>query len=182
MYAKLNEQIKAVAPLLALVVVIALLLVGAGLLVYDAQIVQPGLARVSRPVAPVGEIGAAATGTGRFTSVYGTLQTTNQPNVTNLGTQTYFTATNSTITSSAVTTDTILSSLSLAGETFTGATKYGTAATYTSGDSITHGFATTPTICMLWPIEVTATLTITTTGFSSDTATHSNPVYWLCGK
>jgi len=77
----------------------------------------------------------------------------------------------------------VTSTLSQGGVSFTGPIKYGTAATYTSGASISHGFATTPTVCILTPArDVTATLTITTTGFSSDTATRAAPIYWLCGK
>jgi hypothetical protein len=76
----------------------------------------------------------------------------------------------------------ITSTLSQGGVSFTGPLKYGTAATYASGARIAHGFATTPTMCMLWPAEITATLTITTTGFSSDTAVHSTPIMWMCGK
>jgi len=76
----------------------------------------------------------------------------------------------------------VTSTLSQGGVSFTGPLKYGTAATYASEASISHGFATTPTACMLWPAEITATLTITATGFSSDTAAHTDPIYWMCGK
>ncbi len=72
--------------------------------------------------------------------------------------------------------------LAIGGVAFSGPMKYGTSATYTSGASITHGFSVTPTVCILSPLEITATLTITSTGFSSDTADHANPVYWMCGK
>lgn len=72
--------------------------------------------------------------------------------------------------------------ISMSGATFSGPVRYGKAPNYTSGSSIAHGFATTPTVCILWPAEVTATLTITNAGFSSDTATHANPIYWMCGK
>ncbi len=76
----------------------------------------------------------------------------------------------------------VSSTMSLAGVSFTGPMKYGTAVTYATGASIAHGFATTPTVCLLWPTEVTATVTITTTGFSCDTADHATPVMWLCGQ
>jgi hypothetical protein len=76
----------------------------------------------------------------------------------------------------------VTGTLSQSGVSFSGPVKYGTASTYAAGTSLVHGFATTPTVCMLWPAEVTATLTITTTGFSSDRSSGSNPVYWLCGK
>ena len=101
------------------------------------------------------------------TYLTGTLGTANQPNVTNLGTQTYLSATN----------------FALGGQVQTGAVRYGTAATYTSGASITHGFTVTPTACIASPErEVTATLTITTTGFSWDTASRATPIFWVCGK
>lgn len=74
-------------------------------------------------------------------------------------------------------------SLAVGSATFTGAIKYGTAATYTSGTSITHGFTTTPTICIISPMQnITATYTITATGFSTNMQTTGNPVYWMCGK
>ena len=74
-------------------------------------------------------------------------------------------------------------SLSLAGATFSGPIKYGTLAVYTSGLSISHGFVTTPTMCILEPIrDVTSTLTITATGFSSNMASVATPIYWMCGK
>jgi len=73
--------------------------------------------------------------------------------------------------------------LSMSGVAFTGPVKFGTASVYTSGASITHGFATTPTICLLQPArDVTSTLTITSTGFSSNMATVSEPIYWMCAK
>lgn len=110
--------------------------------------------------------------------------------ITRLST-TYLTPTNATVTS-LTSTDSTLTRLSttyltatnftLGGYGQTGAVKYGTAATYDNGAAITHGFGTTPTICMLWPAEITATVTMTTTSFSSNTATHANPIYWLCGK
>ena len=101
------------------------------------------------------------------TYLTGTLGTANQPNVTNLGTQVYLTATN----------------FALGGQVQTGAVRYGTAATYNSGVSIVHGFTVTPTMCVLSPSpEITATYTITTTGFSSNTATRATPIYWMCGR
>jgi len=74
-------------------------------------------------------------------------------------------------------------SLSLGGATFSGAIKYGTAASYTQGASITHGFATTPTMCMIWPNQnITSTLTMVASTFSSNMQTTGSPIYWLCGK
>jgi hypothetical protein len=59
----------------------------------------------------------------------------------------------------------------------------GTAATYTSGASITHGFSAAPLWCTIFPSQsITATLTITTTTFSSNMASTSSPIYWQCGK
>ncbi|GEM_PF-5305485 len=132
----------------------------------------------------------------------GTLGTTNQSNVTNLGTQTYFTATNATITTGAVTTETVTSltattgaitngtvttatvtSLSLDSGTFSGAFRSGTSATYTSGAAITHGYSVTPTACLVFPQrDVTETVTLGATTFSSDRATQASPIYWICGK
>ncbi len=77
----------------------------------------------------------------------------------------------------------VTGTLSVNGATFTGPIKYGTAASYNKGASITHGFATTPTMCILQPTrDVTSTLTITATGFSSDMATVAEPIYWMCGQ
>ncbi len=72
--------------------------------------------------------------------------------------------------------------LQIGGVAFSGAMKYGTSATYVEGTSITHGFATTPTVCLLTPMPITGTLTITTTGFSSDTGMAAVPIYWMCGQ
>lgn len=73
--------------------------------------------------------------------------------------------------------------ISMAGATFTGPIKYGTAAAYTSGAPISHGFAATPTMCLLIPArDVTSTLTITSTMFSSNRATVAEVIYWMCGK
>ena len=59
----------------------------------------------------------------------------------------------------------------------------GTEATYTSNAAITHGFAAAPTWCSIFPNQsITATLSITTTTFSSDMASTSSPIYWQCGK
>lgn len=77
----------------------------------------------------------------------------------------------------------VTSTLSLAGVSFTGPIKYGTASSYTSGAAITHSFATTPTACLLFPVrDVTSTLTLGATTFSSDMATAAEPIYWFCGK
>lgn len=76
----------------------------------------------------------------------------------------------------------VTGTLSVNGETFTGPVKYGTAASYTSGARVAHGFSVTPTMCMIWPAPITATVTITSTGFTSDIATTANPVMWLCGQ
>lgn len=67
------------------------------------------------------------------------------------------------------------------GYTQSGAMRFGTSATYTTGVGITHGFAVTPTMCIFSPLPITATLTITTTGFSAN-LTSENPIYWACGK
>ncbi len=107
------------------------------------------------------------------TNFSGTLTTAAQPNVTSIGTQTNLTASNA-ITASTT--------LVLGTNSFTGAIKYGTSATYVEGTSITHGFATTPTVCLLTPMPITGTLTITTTGFSSDTGMAAVPIYWMCGQ
>ncbi len=72
--------------------------------------------------------------------------------------------------------------LQVGGVSFSGAMKYGTAATYVAGTSITHGFATTPTVCLVTPMPITGTLSITTTGFSSDTGMTAVPIYWMCGQ
>ncbi len=73
--------------------------------------------------------------------------------------------------------------LAIGGVGFSGPIKYGTAATYTSGAAITHGFTVTPTMCMLQPTrDVTSTLTIGETTFSSDMASVATPIYWMCGK
>lgn len=58
-----------------------------------------------------------------------------------------------------------------------------TQANYTQGDSITHGFSITATWCIISPMQnITATYTITETGFSSDMQTTTNPIMWQCGK
>lgn len=76
-----------------------------------------------------------------------------------------------------------LSTLVLGNQTQSGAVRFGAASVYTTGTSIAHGFTTTPTVCFISPSpEITATYTITTTGFSSNMATRANPVYWMCGK
>lgn len=73
--------------------------------------------------------------------------------------------------------------LGIGGVTFSGPIKYGTAASYDQGAAITHGFATTPTVCFIGPVrDVTSTLTIGATTFSSDMATVAEPIYWFCGK
>jgi len=73
--------------------------------------------------------------------------------------------------------------LAIAAVTFTGPMKYGVSATYVSSAAITHGFAVTPTACFMFPSrDVTETLTIGTTTFSSDRASQATPVYWMCGK
>jgi len=78
---------------------------------------------------------------------------------------------------------TVTGTLTVGGESFSGAVKYGTAATYANQAAITHGFATTPTVCILQPVrDVTSTLTIGATTFSSDMASIATPIYWMCGK
>jgi hypothetical protein len=158
--------------------IVAILVTGLGLLAYDTGIVRPGFARLE----PAGQFGDLAVGTGRFTTIYGTIATANQPNITNLGTQTQLTATTGTITNATVTTATI-TSLSLNGATFSGPIRFGSAAVYTTSTSIAHSFTTTPTWCLLWPTrDITSTYTITATGFSSNRSTQSETVYWACGK
>lgn len=77
----------------------------------------------------------------------------------------------------------VTGTLGISGDTFTGTVHFGALVAYTSGESIAHGFSVTPTVCLINPIrDVTSTLTITTTGFSSDMATVAEPIYWLCGK
>ncbi len=75
--------------------------------------------------------------------------------------------------------------ISMAGATFTGPIKYGAEATYSAGAAITHGFATTPTVCGL--IGSSALITASVQGISSTTfslLTEANgaTVYWMCGK
>jgi hypothetical protein len=96
-------------------------------------------------------------------------------NVTSTGSNTFGTASSTYLTST--------NAISMQGETFTGPIKYGTAANYTSSAAITHGFATTPTMCIIFPSrDVTETLTLATTTFASDRASQATPVYWMCGK
>lgn len=151
-------------------VCVALIVVALGLFVYDSNIVQPGIAKANKDSG--GEVGPLAVGVGRFTTIYGTLGTAAQPNVTSVGSLSTATITTATITS-----------LSLGGQTQSGAVRYGTASSYASGASIAHGFTVTPTVCMINPNQsITATYTITSTGFSSDMVDTASPIYWLCGK
>lgn len=77
----------------------------------------------------------------------------------------------------------VASSLKVGAETQSGAVRFGTAASYASGTSIAHGFTTTPTVCAIIPTQnISATFTITSTGFSSNMQTTASPVYWFCGK
>lgn len=86
------------------------------------------------------------------------------------------------ITTANITTGAI-TTLSVGGYTQNGAVRGGTSATYTSGTAITHGFGTTPTLCIVQPArDVTSTVTITTTSFSSNMATVATPIYWMCFK
>ena len=90
------------------------------------------------------------------------------------------TSTLANVSSSATITAT---TLVMGSDSFTGAIKYGTESTYTSGAAITHGFTVTPTACLMFPSrDVTETVTLGATTFSSDRATQAVPVYWLCGK
>jgi hypothetical protein len=96
-------------------------------------------------------------------------------NVTSTGSNTFGTASSTYLTST--------NAISMQGATFTGPVKYGTAASYESAAAITHGFATTPTMCIIFPSrDVTETLTLAATTFSSDRASQATPVYWVCGK
>lgn len=73
--------------------------------------------------------------------------------------------------------------ISIGTSSFSGTIHYGTSATYTQGAEILHGFSVTPTVCFISPSpEITATYTITATGFSSNTSSRANPIYWMCGK
>ncbi len=120
-------------------------------------------------ISNIGNAGTDFDTSGGLTAAGGvtaTINTANQSSITNLGTQTYLTATN----------------FSLAGITQKWSVG-GTAATYTSESSIAFTAPTTPTWCVMSPSpEITATYTITSAGFSVNTITRSNPVYWTCGQ
>lgn len=148
--------------------------------------------------------GVGVVSTNGFT---GTVMTANQPNITNLGTQTYFTATNATVTNGTATylqvTNPLTATLATANQpnvtnlgtqAYLTATNFalagitqkwsvgGTEATYTTGASIAFTTPTTPTWCIISGEEITATKTITSAGFSSNTAPRTNPTYWTCGQ
>lgn len=126
------------------------------------------LATAAQPnITSVGTLPTATITDLTSTNVTGTLATANQPNITNLGTQTYLTVTNA---------------ISMLGQTFSGPVKYGVANNYQSGAAITHGFTMTPTWCLMSAMELTATVTLAETTFSSNTVTRSQPAYWMCGR
>ncbi len=78
---------------------------------------------------------------------------------------------------------TTTNNMNMNGATFSGPIKYGTQSTYTQGASITHGFATTPTVCIISPMQnITATYSLAETTFSTNMQSTSNPIYWMCGK
>ncbi len=114
-------------------------------------------------------------------SVLGAVQNALPPAVETLGTSNFDSITLSGDLSAANVDAT--TAIKINSVSFSGVAKWGAAATYTSGSSITHGFATTPTVCLMLPArDVTSTLTITATGFSSNRATQATPVYWFCGQ
>lgn len=104
----------------------------------------------------------------------GTLLTPAQTAITSVGTLSSLMVSNSL---------TVSGTLGIGGVSFSGVKHWGSLAVYTSGESISHGFSVTPTVCFLLPSrDVTSTITITTTGFSSNRATASEAVYWECGQ
>jgi hypothetical protein len=77
----------------------------------------------------------------------------------------------------------VTGTLSLTGATFTGPIKYGYVPSQSSGAAITHGFATTPTTCLVSAdAAITPTIgTINETTFTVTVGT-TGPVYWMCGQ
>ncbi len=134
------------------------------------------------------------TANGGFT---GTINTAAQTNITSLGTQaaTLNMGNNPIVNVGNASTDfdssgglttvylTTTNNMSMNGATFSGPIKYGTQANYTQGASITHGFGTTPTVCIISPMQnISATFTLAETTFSTNMQSTSNPIYWMCGK
>jgi hypothetical protein len=74
-------------------------------------------------------------------------------------------------------------SLAIGSVTFTGPVKYGYVAAQANGVAIVHGFATTPTVCIVGATGMYTATTgpITTTAFLAYVSATS-PVYWMCGK
>jgi hypothetical protein len=67
--------------------------------------------------------------------------------------------------------------------TFTGPIKYGYVASQVDGANITHGFATTPTVCIVSATSgYTASVGVITTTLFTANVGATTPVYWMCGK
>jgi hypothetical protein len=71
-----------------------------------------------------------------------------------------------------------------AGDVMSGTVKFGAATNYTSGATITHGFASAPTSCVVTPNAViSATIgTLGTTTFTVTTSANAATIFWFCGK
>ncbi|CAG0957600.1 hypothetical protein ANRL3_00654 [Anaerolineae bacterium] len=121
------------------------------------------------------------TANGGFT---GTVNSVTQNSITKIGKQTSLSVTGALNTDAALTaaTGNYTTTLGIGGINFPGTARWGTSATYTSADSLTHGFSITPTVCFIPQAEITTTYTITATGFSANMTTSGTPVYWFCGK
>ncbi len=77
--------------------------------------------------------------------------------------------------------------ISLAGGAFSGPIRYGFVASEANGAAITHGFASTPTVCVATPQYAATgvnTTTIGTIGATTFTVTMAStgPLFWMCGK
>jgi len=69
------------------------------------------------------------------------------------------------------------------GVTFTGPIKYGYVASQVDGADITHGFSTTPTVCIVSATSgYTASVGVITTTLFTANVGATTPVYWMCGK
>jgi len=67
--------------------------------------------------------------------------------------------------------------------TFTGPIKYGYVASQVDGADITHGFSTTPTVCIVSATSgYTASVGVITTTLFTANVGATTPVYWMCGK
>jgi hypothetical protein len=148
---------------------VTLVLAVAGILGYNVALsmVQPQAQTIG-----VESIGVQPAQTFRALTVINSI--TNNGTLTQTGAATFGTTTETTAN---------ITTLNVGGQAQSGAVRYGTAATYTSGSSIAHGFTVTPTVCMISPMQaITSTYTITTTGFSTNMPTTASPIYWMCGK